>query len=279
MKDTDSLISATTRFGHPIPVYDDGFGPLYIHRDSMGISGIVRAQSFEDAYGICEDEFFPEADETIEDIRKEYNFKREHVKVLRNRLSGAECNAQHYHYGHDGKLIEEYWQFIGWATIETPCEDENGWVENELFNEAYGFRPSGPNAKDTLKHGIYAKDLNGDSLERLTPALIEALEITLVIESEPEEPEPVIGWMETLDCNNPSGEKMQSCRDWGLSGALFRNNPTDFDRRDLNPSRQTAYSVMVRRGLRLATWQGGGRNLSRVTPGKPMRCRGEYRVY
>ena len=61
--DEQSLLSAKSRFGHAIPVYDDGFGPLWIHRDSMGISGIVRAQTWEDAYSICEDEFFPDADE------------------------------------------------------------------------------------------------------------------------------------------------------------------------------------------------------------------------
>ncbi|HSG04879.1 MAG TPA: hypothetical protein VLB09_00620, partial [Nitrospiria bacterium] len=46
--------------------------PLFIHRDSMGISGIVRAQSWEDAYGICEDEFFQDADESEEDFIAEY---------------------------------------------------------------------------------------------------------------------------------------------------------------------------------------------------------------
>jgi hypothetical protein len=62
INDSQRLVSAKTRFGHSIPVYDDGFGGLFIHRDSMGISGIVRAQSWEDAYSICEDEFFPAAD-------------------------------------------------------------------------------------------------------------------------------------------------------------------------------------------------------------------------
>jgi len=62
INDTQSLVGAVSRFGHSIPVYDDGFGPLFIHRDSMGISGIVRAQTWEDAYSICEDEFFPAAD-------------------------------------------------------------------------------------------------------------------------------------------------------------------------------------------------------------------------
>src|SRR5690349_16839590 len=71
--DEQRLTGATGRFGHAISVYDDGFGSLYVHRDSMGISGIVRAQSWEDAYGICEDEFFPEASETIEEMRAEYS--------------------------------------------------------------------------------------------------------------------------------------------------------------------------------------------------------------
>jgi len=58
------------------------------------------------------------------------------------------------------------------------CEN---WFENELFQEAFGFRNSGPNATDTHKHGIYAKDLNGDSLDILTPKLLAELEITLEI--------------------------------------------------------------------------------------------------
>ena len=65
---------------YDIPVYDDGFGPLWIHRNSIGISGIVRAQTWEDAYGICEDEFFPDADISMEEIEKEYNFRIEHVR-------------------------------------------------------------------------------------------------------------------------------------------------------------------------------------------------------
>lgn len=61
--DNQRLVSVTNRFGRKLPTYDDGFGPLWIHRDSMGISGIVRARTWEDAYSICEDEFFPDADE------------------------------------------------------------------------------------------------------------------------------------------------------------------------------------------------------------------------
>ena len=63
ISDGQSLIGARSRSDRSIPVYDDGYGKLYVHRDSMGISGIVRAQTWEDAYSICEDEFFPAGDE------------------------------------------------------------------------------------------------------------------------------------------------------------------------------------------------------------------------
>ena len=56
------LVSAAHSHGLAIPTYDDGTGSLWIHRNSMGISGIVRADTWETAYGICEDEFFPAGD-------------------------------------------------------------------------------------------------------------------------------------------------------------------------------------------------------------------------
>jgi hypothetical protein len=129
--DEQTLKSATGRFGLSIPVYDDGFGPLWIHRDSMGISGIIRAASWEDAYSIAEDEFFPEAEETEADFVAEYG------------------------------------------------ED---FLEDACWQEAFGFRPNG---------GVYQKDLNGDSLDLLTPAMVEDWEISLEIESPVEEEEPV----------------------------------------------------------------------------------------
>jgi hypothetical protein len=131
--DSQRLVSAKSRFGHSIPIYDHGFGPLFIHQDSMGISGIVRAQSWEDAYSICEDEFFPSADS--ESVAKPYSELTPH--------------------------------------------------EQACWDEAYGYRPNGiggPTPKQDC--GLYAKDLNGDSLELLTPKLLDRLEITLQIENE-----------------------------------------------------------------------------------------------
>jgi hypothetical protein len=136
--DEQSLISATSRFGHAIRTYDDGFGKLYIHRDSMGISGIVRAQSWEDAYSICEDEFFPSAD--------------------------AEA----------GETM---------AKIEAMPQGKERDHEQACFDEAYGFRPNGRKEANNALSCIYAKDLNGDALDLLTPALLAELEITLEIVS------------------------------------------------------------------------------------------------
>ncbi len=52
-------------------------------------------------------------------------------------------------------------------------------MDDACFQEQYGFRPNGANATDTLKHGLYMKDLNGDALDELTPALAKRLKLTV----------------------------------------------------------------------------------------------------
>jgi len=201
MEQTKDLITDEQSFNgakygrgdYEIPTYDDGYGPLWISRNSIGINGIVRASTWEDAYSICEDEFFPEADETLEQIIKEYGFKREHKKVVRD--NSVTTGSEHLAAGErfevypddypNGRLAPE---FIRWALIETP--DPEAWMENELFQEAFGFRNNGPNKRDTLNHGIYSKDLNGDALDRLTPELVDDLGITLDISSPDDDSNP-----------------------------------------------------------------------------------------
>lgn len=134
--DEQSLVGAKSRFGHSIPIYDDGFGPLFVHRDSMGISGIVRARTWEDAYEICEDEFFPAADK--------------------------EANEE-------------------WDKISAMPDGEDKNHEQACFEEAYGYRSNSRKEKDGTLSSIYAKDLNGDALDLLTPELLARLEITLEI--------------------------------------------------------------------------------------------------
>jgi len=189
INDTQRFISAQSRFGHSIPIYDDGFGLLYIFRNSMGVVGIVRAMSWEDAYAICEDEFQSEADMTIEEIRKEYNFKIKHIKIIKT-IDGVVRPAVNSDYPLTYKLSPDcrpLWKFVKWETVQTPCEDENGWVDNELFQEGYGIRPNGPNKNDRHKHGIYDKDLNGECLDVFTEEMAKELEIILVIKNEDEE--------------------------------------------------------------------------------------------
>ena len=195
MNDNQTLNAAHTQYNNPIQTYDDGYGPLFILRDSMGIQGIIRARTWEDAYEIAEDEFFPEADETMEEILKEYNHTREHIKIIRPADGSPERPATLEDYAPTGRLAPD--QFVRWETKETPApidpetgEPENVWMDNGLFQEAYGFRPNGPNARDTHKHGIYSKDLNGEALDQTTQAeLLTRYNIALDITTEPEEPE------------------------------------------------------------------------------------------
>jgi hypothetical protein len=187
--DEQSFNGATYRNGkYQIPTYDDGYGPLWISRNSIGINGIVRARNESDAYSICEDEFFPEADETLAEIQREYGFRREHRKVIRadesipeserHELLGAyEKFDEPADYSYNGRLPDG--KFIRWVTIDTP--DADAWPDNELFCEAFGFRPNGANKNDKHGHAIYAKDLNGDCLDVLTPEMVAELELTLDI--------------------------------------------------------------------------------------------------
>lgn len=180
LTDDQRLAGATYR-GRAVPWYDDGDGLCYVFRDSLGVRGIVRARSWTEAWEICEDEFADEASETLAELQAEYGFRREHKQIIRDKSTGQTRPAVPADY----PLAKG--QFSHWETTETP--DPEAWAENELFQEAYGFRPSGPRAgtwpdgrpKDPLGHGIYAKDLNGEKLDELTQGLAEALEIELTI--------------------------------------------------------------------------------------------------
>lgn len=182
ISDDQRLTAAATRYGSPIPIYDDGSGPLYIFRDSMGIQGIARADSWESAWEICEDEFFPEASETFDELLAEYGKTRTSEKIIRPADGSPERPATAADY----PLAPG--QFVRWETTETTPDTEEERMEalwtNELFNEAFGTRPNGPRDKnrDPIGHGIYAKDLNGEALDELTPELAAALEITLTVE-------------------------------------------------------------------------------------------------
>lgn len=155
INDSQRLVGASTHDGRvTIPIYDDGSGPLWILRDSIGIQGIVRCETWENAYSIAEDEFFDDCELTMEEIVEEYGFRVEYVQP----------------YG-SGQTSRE----------EIP--DSEAWPENDLFCEAYGFRPNGLRDASKPMSFIYAKDLNGEALDALTPSLVAELGITLNIEN------------------------------------------------------------------------------------------------
>jgi hypothetical protein len=131
---TSATIIITNEYGRALRVY--GAGPLWLLWDSTGITGVIRASSFADAWAIAEDEFFPEAD------------------------------------------------FATWGELAKECgvADPENLMDDALFQENYGLRPNGPNGYDKHGHGVYQKDLNGDSLDEVTEALLKRLKLTIKIE-------------------------------------------------------------------------------------------------
>ncbi len=171
-----------TRWGEPKPVdhYDDGFGPLWVYRNSSEMLVVVRAQKLEEAWAIIEDEFMPACDLTHEELVKE--FATEY-------MSGRELWL---HQQADKEVAWEYWNTLGpedrdkifsMPGMEVPFGKD--YSEHPCFQEQYGFRPSGARReKDGSLSHIYCKDMRGESLERLTLEGIKHLELVLTIETE-----------------------------------------------------------------------------------------------
>lgn len=142
IKDGQRLVSVKNEFDRDVQFYDDGFGPLWLFGDSMGVTAVVRAQTFEDAHGICEDEFYQEADVAT------------------------------------------------WPELMRECDyvgDPEGLIDDAIFQENYGFRPNGRNARDQHGHGVYQKDLNGDWLVLMEQGVADNHRLTVVVESEGDE--------------------------------------------------------------------------------------------
>lgn len=173
--DDDTIISVTNRFDRSLPLHDEGWGKLYIHRDSMGISGIVRASSWGDAYSICEDEFFQKVTND-EALCFEYDYSTIYI-------SGFELwkHNNNKTWADWMELSEEERRFAHRQHCDIPFDSSDGkFTEHPNWQEAYGFCPSG---------GIYHKDLNGDYLNPLMDEDAEELELTITASRE-EEDEP-----------------------------------------------------------------------------------------
>lgn len=103
MNDNQTLNAAHTQYNNPVQTYDDGYGPLFILRDSMGVQGIIRARTWEDAYSIAEDEFFPDADEEA----AEELTRIESLPEGKERDHAQACWDESYGYRNNGRRTLE----------------------------------------------------------------------------------------------------------------------------------------------------------------------------
>lgn len=82
LKDETSLESVKFQSGTTIDIYDDGWGPLWIMRNSICIDGVIRASSWEDAYSCWEDEIAIDGDDMPEE------FEDDHEEACWNEANG-----------------------------------------------------------------------------------------------------------------------------------------------------------------------------------------------
>jgi hypothetical protein len=171
-----TLVSVHDKNGREIPFYDDCDGNLYIHYQPCGNfyfpAAVVRARGFEKAWEIVCDEFLPEAEISIAELRKEYGFRRKHVRIMRD--------AEGREFIPDSFPLPDSAEFVRWKTTEV--SEPDAWPENEVFLESYTFRPSGPRFGDVWRHGIAELDVNGISLRRVTES--DELKIEFLTEEE-----------------------------------------------------------------------------------------------
>lgn len=141
-KDDTCLVSAHSRFGNLIKTYDNGYGPLWIYFTSTGVTGIIRAESFEKAYECILDEILEPIPE--EELPEAYGF-----------------------YGDNA--IEAF---------ASACKDaiaKENWDNLEL-QEGYQFQP---NSTGT---GIVPVDLSYEALEPLTIDILKNHELKIKIQ-------------------------------------------------------------------------------------------------
>jgi hypothetical protein len=62
LTDERSLTAVRTRFDNPVRIWDEGWGPLWVYRETLGVVGVVRARTWEEAHECVVDEIMCDAD-------------------------------------------------------------------------------------------------------------------------------------------------------------------------------------------------------------------------
>lgn len=95
MKDNTEIVSCKNKWGHEIRFYDDGYGPLWVYRTSTGITGIIRAMTWEDAYECILDDILVPI--PVEEIPEAYGFYGENAQQELENAEEPEL-TEGYHY-------------------------------------------------------------------------------------------------------------------------------------------------------------------------------------
>ena len=105
-----SLKSVHSRFGHAVKFYDDGIGPLWLYQSADFDFGVIRAQTWEDAYECVEDEILPRAthEEMLADFPgyQDYDKMDKHDAACFDEAYGMSGNNGWFHKPMNGETLE-----------------------------------------------------------------------------------------------------------------------------------------------------------------------------
>lgn len=164
--DDQELVGAKSEFDNPIRVYDDGWGKLWVYRTSLGVTGIVRAQTWHDAYECVLDEILTPI--SVDDVSDAYGAWDKLRDFLINKGHEDTPQLRHFCSRYDTLYFD----------IATHNANETAAWDDWPLIEGYEYQSNG---KGT---GIVSIDLNWESLELLTLEFIDRAGISLEIKDE-----------------------------------------------------------------------------------------------
>jgi len=162
----------TGSYGYRIRTYDDAFGPLWLYRTADHLTAMVRAQTFEGAYEIVEDEILEPID--ADDVIEAYGFY-----VTSNRHDHPKPDKEVWYAKRDTNFHQEPMEaaFPTERQAVAYCLERIQEEELDLV-EGYAYQP---NATGT---GIVSHCLSGEYLETPTREYLHELGICLILETD-----------------------------------------------------------------------------------------------
>lgn len=177
INEDDSLVSVKSQWDNPIPFYDDSFGPLWVFCNSLGVAGIVRAQSWESAYERVRDDILsPIPPEDVIEAYGYYTHPENPLDMENNKIWFA-CKGAGEKLGRFGSEEEANKFCLAQISLDPEGVD---------LREGYAYQGNATGS------GIVMHDLNGESLDPLTMERIEKFGLKIETE-DPDETRRVIG--------------------------------------------------------------------------------------